>query len=140
MSRCWHKSGRQVCDNTLASEILFSRVISYPNPQLKNLSLINKSFTSLYIFKPGGSTYKFKNVIRNFSVRINLRDRYNQFERKSAREVIRKGTNKELYSDIVKFRDNIKAVIKRHKKLSKAQTMEISSKRKSPYNNIHGDE
>jgi len=82
MSRCWRKSGRQVCDNTSASEILFSRVISYPNPQLKNLGLINNSFTSLYIFKPGGSTYKFKNVIRNFSVRINLRDRYNQFERK----------------------------------------------------------
>ena len=46
MSRCWHKSGRQVCDNTSASEILFSRVIFYPNPQLKNLSLINNSFTS----------------------------------------------------------------------------------------------
>ena len=83
MSRCWHKSGRQVCDNTSASEILFSRVISYSNPQLKNLSLINKSFTSSsYILKPGGSTYKFKNVLRNFSVTTNLRDRYNQFERK----------------------------------------------------------
>ena len=87
MSRCWHKSGMQVCDNTSASKISSFRGISYPNPQLKNLSLINNSFTSLYIFKPSGSTYKFKNVIRNFSVRINLRDRYNQFERKSAREV-----------------------------------------------------
>ena len=32
MSRCWHKSGRQVCDNISASKISFSRVISYPNP------------------------------------------------------------------------------------------------------------
>ena len=71
------------CAITPQLEILFSRVISYSNPQLKNLSLINKSFTSSsYILKPGGSTYKFKNVLRNFSVTTNLRDRYNQFERK----------------------------------------------------------
>jgi retron-type reverse transcriptase len=105
MSRCWHKSGRQVCDNTSASEILFSRVISYPNPQLKNLSLINKSFTSLYIFKPGGSIYKFKNVIRNFSVRINLRDRYNQFERKNAREVIVEGRSIETLIEKIRSSD-----------------------------------
>ena len=49
---------------------------------------------------------------------------------------LKKKTNKELYCDIVKFRDNIKAVIKRHKKLSRVQTMEILSKRKNPYNNI----
>jgi len=67
-------------------------------------------------------------------------DRDLGLKEKAWRKVIRKGTNKKLYSDIVKFRDNIKAIIKRHKKLSKAQTMEISSKRKNPYNNIHGDE
>lgn len=105
MSRCWHKSGRQVCDNTSASEILFSRVISYPNPQLKNLSLINKSFTSSYILKPGGSTYKFKNVIRNFSVKINLRGRYNQFERKSAREVTVEGRSIEMLIEKIRSSD-----------------------------------
>lgn len=105
MSRCWHKSGTQVCDNTSASEILFSRVISYPNPQLKNLSLINKSFTSSYILKPGGSTYKFKNVIRNFSVKINLRDRYNQFERKSAREVTVEGRSIEMLIEKIRSSD-----------------------------------
>lgn len=58
------------------------------------------------------------------------------------RKDIRKGTNKELCRDIVKFRDNIKAVIKRHKKLSRAQISEILNKRKSLYNNnnIHGNE
>jgi len=106
MSRCWHKSGRQVCDNTSASEILFSRVISYSNPQLKNLSLINKSFTSSsYILKPGGSTYKFKNVLRNFSVTTNLRDRYNQFERKSAREVTVEGRSIEMLIEKIRSSD-----------------------------------
>jgi len=105
MSRCWHKSGMQVCDNTSASEILFSRVISYPNPQLKNLSLINKSFTSSYILKPGGSTYKFKNVIRNFSVCINLKNRYNQFERKSAREVTVEGRSIEMLIEKIRSSD-----------------------------------
>lgn len=105
MSRCWHKSGRQVCDNTSASEILLSRVISYPNPQLKNLSLINKSFTSSYILKLGGSTYKFKNVLRNFSVKINLKDRYNQFERKSAREVKVEGRSIEMLIEKIRSSD-----------------------------------
>ena len=106
MSRCWHKSGRQVCDNTSASEILFSRVISYSNPQLKNLSLINKSLiSSSYILKPGGSTYKFKNVLRNFSVTTNLRDRYNQFERKSAREVTVEGRSIEMLIEKIKSSD-----------------------------------
>lgn len=59
---------------------------------------------------------------------------------KAWRKKIRKETNEKLYHDIVKFRDNIKTFIKRHKKLSKAQITEISSKRMSPYNNIHGDE
>jgi hypothetical protein len=67
-------------------------------------------------------------------------DRDLGLKEKAWRKEIRKGTNKELYHDIVKFRDNIKVVITRHKKLSKAQTIEILSKRKSPYNDIHGDE
>jgi hypothetical protein len=96
MSRYWHKNGRQMCDNTLASQILSFRVIFYSNPQLKNLSLINKSFTSSYILKPVGSTYKFKTVVRNFSVRTNLRNRYNQFERKSAREITVEGRSIEM--------------------------------------------
>lgn len=29
---------------------------------------------------PGGSTYKFKGVVRGFSIRANLKDRYDQFE------------------------------------------------------------
>jgi hypothetical protein len=29
MSRCWHKSGMQLCDNTSASKILFSRGYSF---------------------------------------------------------------------------------------------------------------
>lgn len=87
MSRCWHKSGRQLCDNTSASKILFFRDILSSKSQLKNLSLINKNLTSSYMLIPGGSTYKFKGVVRKFSVRANLKDRYNQFERKSAREI-----------------------------------------------------
>jgi len=35
MSRCWHKSGRQLCDNTSASKILFSRDIFSSKSQLK---------------------------------------------------------------------------------------------------------
>jgi len=87
MSRCWHKSGRQLCDNTSASKILFSRDIFSSKSQLKNLSLINKSFTSSYTLIPGGSTYKFKVIVREFSVHANLKDRYNNFKRKSAREI-----------------------------------------------------
>ena len=87
MSRCWHKSGRQLCDNTSASKILFSRDILSSKPQLKNLSLINKSLTSSYTLIPGGSTYKFKDVVRRLSIRANLKARYNQFEQKSAREI-----------------------------------------------------
>ena len=67
-------------------------------------------------------------------------DRDLGFKEKAWRKEIKKQTNKELYRDIVKFRDNIKAVIKRHKKLSRVQITEISSKRKNPYNNINGDE
>lgn len=59
-------------------------------------------------------------------------DRNLGLKEKAWRKEIRKGTNKELYRDIVKFRDNIKAVIKRHKKLTRAQIMEISTKRKRP--------
>jgi len=66
-------------------------------------------------------------------------DRDLSLKEKAWRKEIRKETNKELCRDIVKFRDNIKAVIKRHKKLSRVQIMEISSKRKSLYNNIHGN-
>lgn len=52
------------------------------------MSLIKKSFIfSSYTFLPGGSTYKFKGATRSFSVRASLKDRYNQFERKSAREI-----------------------------------------------------
>ena len=105
MSRCWHKSGMQVCDNTSASKIVFSRVISYPNPQLKNLSLINKRFTSSYLLKPDGRTYKFKNVVRNFSVRINLKDRYNQFERKSTREVTVEGRSIKMLIEKIRSSD-----------------------------------
>lgn len=105
MSRCWHKSGRQVCDNTSASQILSFRVIFYHNLQLKNLSLINKSFTSSYILKPVGSTYKFKSVVRNFSVRTNLRDRYNQFERKSAREITVEGRSIEMLIEKIRSSD-----------------------------------
>lgn len=105
MSRCWHKNGMQVCDNTSASEILSFRVATYANPQLKNLSLINKSLTSSYILKPVGSTYKFKTVVRNFSVRINLRDRYNQFKRKSAREITVEGRSIEILIEKIKNSD-----------------------------------
>jgi hypothetical protein len=67
-------------------------------------------------------------------------DRDLDLKEKVWRKEILKKTNKEFYRDIVKFRDNIKAVIKRHRKLSRAQITEILNKRKSPYNNIHGDE
>jgi hypothetical protein len=67
-------------------------------------------------------------------------DRDLGLKEKAWRKEIKKKTNKEFYCDIVKFRDNIKAVIKRHRKLSRAQITEISNKRKSPYNNIHWDE
>ena len=86
MSRCWHKSRRQLCDNTSASRILFSRGI-LSKSELNNLSLINKIFTSSYKSRPVGITYKFKGVIREFSIRTNLKERYNQFERKSDREI-----------------------------------------------------
>jgi hypothetical protein len=67
-------------------------------------------------------------------------DRDLGLKEKAWRKEIIKKTNKEFYRDIIKFRDNIKAVIKRHRKLSRAQITEISNKRKSPYNNIHWDE
>jgi hypothetical protein len=83
----------------------FLRLYLNSNPQLKNLSLINKNFTSSYILKPGGSTYKFKNVLRNFSVKTNLRDRYNQFERKSAREVTVEGRLIEMLIEKIRSND-----------------------------------
>ena len=43
MSRCWHKSRTQLCDNISASIILFFRGIP-SKPELKSLSLINKKF------------------------------------------------------------------------------------------------
>lgn len=49
----------------------------------------------------------------------------------------KKITDKELYDKIIEFRDNIKAIIKKHKILSKAQIAEISTKR-NLYNNRHG--
>ena len=79
--------------------------MSYPNPQLKNLSLINKSFTSSYILESGGSTYKFKSAIRNFSLKTNLKDRYNQFERKSAREITVEGRSIEMLIEKIKSND-----------------------------------
>lgn len=48
---------------------------------------------------------------------------------KAWRKEITKVTDKELYDKIIKFRDNIKAIIKNHKILSKAQIVEISIKR-----------
>ena len=87
MSRCWHKSGKRLCDNISASKISFSRDTFSSKSQLKNLSLINKSFSSSYILIPGGSTYKFKSIIREFSVRANLKDRYSSFKQKSAKEI-----------------------------------------------------
>lgn len=52
------------------------------------------------------------------------------------RKKIKKVTDKELYDKIIKFRENIKAIIKTHKRLSKVQIAEISSKR-NLYNNRH---
>lgn len=66
---------------------------------------MNKNRTSSYILKPGGSTYKSKSVIRNFSVRINLKDRYNQFERKSAREVTVEGRSIEMLIEKIRSSD-----------------------------------
>jgi len=119
MSRCWHKNGRQVCDNTSASQILFFRVVTYSNPQLKNLSLIHKSFTSSYILKPFGSTYKFKSVVRSFSVRINLRDRYKQFEQKSAREITVEGRSIEMLIEKIKSNDAFLMILYNNPKLQR---------------------
>ena len=58
---------------------------------------------------------------------------------KAWRKEIKKVTDKELYDKIIEFRDNIKSIIKKHKRLSKAQIAEISIKRKLyNYNNKHG--
>lgn len=106
MRRFWHKSGRQLCGNTLTSKILLFRVPSYFNPQLKNLSLKNKKiFTSSYIFSPVGSIYKFKIAVRNFSVRTNLKNRYNQFERKNAREITVDGRSIKILIEKIKSSD-----------------------------------
>ena len=84
MSRCWHKSGRRLCDDISASKIFFFYRSKYVS-KLKKLSLINKSFISSYKLKPGGSTNKF--IYRSFGVKANLKNRYMQFERKCTREV-----------------------------------------------------
>ena len=107
MSCCWHKNGRQLCENTSASKIFFTGVNILPNSKLKNLSLINKSFISSYKLKPGGSTYKCISVNRFFSVKANLKDRYTQFERKSAREVIVNGRSVEFLIEKIKKSDAI---------------------------------
>lgn len=70
----------QLCDNTSAFKILNFRDIFSPKSQLKNLSLINKSFTLSYSLIPVGNTYKFKGVVHKFSGRADLKDCYNQFE------------------------------------------------------------
>jgi retron-type reverse transcriptase len=57
---------------------------------------------------------------------------------KAWRKEIKKVTDKELYDKIIKFRDNIKAIITKHKILSKAQIAEISIKRNF-YNDRHDD-
>lgn len=67
-------------------------------------------------------------------------DRDLNVKEKAWRKELRKGTNKELCRDIIKFRDNIKAKIKEHRQLSRTQIMKILSKRKSLYNNIHGND
>lgn len=56
---------------------------------------------------------------------------------KAWRKEIKKVTNKELYGKIIEFRDNIKAIIKKHRILSKSQIAEISTKR-NLYNDRHG--
>lgn len=106
MSCCWHKNGRQLCVDTSASKIFFHRRSNhFSNSKLKNLSLINKSFISSYKLKPGGSTYKFMNIKRFFSVKANLTNRYKQFERKSAREVTVNGRSVELLIEKIKNSD-----------------------------------
>jgi len=69
-----------------------------------------------------------KTIDRNLGVR-----------EKAWRKEIKKVTDKELYDKIIEFRDNIKAIIKKHKIFSKAQIAEISTKR-NLYNNRHGGE
>jgi hypothetical protein len=77
----------QLCGNISASKIFFHRSKYLTNSKLKNLGLINKTFILFYQLKPGGSTHKYISVCRFFSVKANLKNRYKQFERKSAREV-----------------------------------------------------
>jgi retron-type reverse transcriptase len=101
MSRCWHKSGRRLYDDTSASKIFLNR--SKYLSKLKNLSLINKSFISSYQLKPGGSTNKF--IYRSFSVKARLKNRYMQFERKCAREVTINGRSIEVLIEKIKNND-----------------------------------
>jgi hypothetical protein len=103
MSCCWRKSGMRLCDDTSASRIFFnqSKYVS----ELKNLSLINKSFISSYQLKPGGSTNKF--IYRSLSVRANLKTRYMQFERKCAREVTIDGRSVKLLIEKIKNNDAV---------------------------------
>jgi retron-type reverse transcriptase len=102
MSRCWHKSGKRLCDDTSASKIFFnkSKFVS----KLKNLSLINKSFISSYQLKPGGSINKF--TCRSFSVKANLKDQYMQFKQKCARKVTVDGRSVKLLIEKIKKNDS----------------------------------
>ena len=101
MSCCWRKSGRRLRDNTSASKIFNNR--SKRISKLKNLSLINKSFIPSYQLKPGGSTNKF--IYRSFSIKLNLKNRYTQFEQKCTREVTIDGRSIELLIEKIKNND-----------------------------------
>lgn len=121
---------RQLIDNLKlpagSNSILevYQKLLKLPEIAVKN-AIIYELRSNLFLRSVHTKCYK--TIDRDFVIK-----------EKAWRKKIRKGTNEDFYREIVKFRGNIKAVIKRYKNLSRAQIMEIS-KRKSPHNNIYGN-
>ena len=98
------------------------------------LKLLEKNIEDVIMFE-----LKLNLFLRSVHIKCHKTiDRDLSVNEKAWRKEIKKVTDKKLYDKIIEFRDNIKAIIKKHKILSKAQITEISIKR-NLYNNRHND-
>lgn len=102
MSRCWRKEWKRLREVTSATKFLFYRESI---PKLKNSSLTNGCIFSSNITEFGRSTNKFKLTKRYFSVKANLKNRYQQFDQKCTREVTVGGQSVDLLIEKIKKND-----------------------------------
>jgi retron-type reverse transcriptase len=108
------------CENTLA---VYSELFKLSKKNVENV-IMSELKSNLFLRSVHIKCHK--TIDRNFGVK-----------EKAWRKEIKKVIDKELYDKIVEFRDNLKAIIQKHKILSKVQIAEISTKRNF-YNNRDG--